>query len=138
MPNNYQPTPHDLKIEELARDFSYEMDLAFFVVEIGVSRAEFDSYTEKEKMFIRKAHENKFIKDTTWRRNASLNAQANANRKKNARFIELFPKKQVADKDYNENAIKSILDFEKNRGKSWVDKVYKANGMKKPISKRKE
>lgn len=139
LPNDYEPTPDDLKYAELARDFSYEMELAFFVVEVGVSRDEFDSYTEKEKLFIRKAHESKFIKDTTWKRNASLNAQVNANRKKNKRFIELFPKKQVlVDKDYNENAIKNILDIEKNKGKSWVDKVYKANGMKKPIYKRKE
>lgn len=119
----------------MARDFSYEKDLAFFVVQTGLSRSEFDMLTEKEKMFIRKEHENKFIKDTTWMRNAVLNAEANINRKKNKRFIDLFPKKNKADKEYNENAVKSILEMEEHNGKSWVDQVYKANGMKKPISK---
>ncbi|OLS39142.1 phenylalanine racemase [Bacillus sp. MRMR6] len=120
---------------ELARDFSYERDLAFFVVQIGLSRAEFDMLTEKEKMFIRKEHENKFMKDTTWTRNAVLNAEANINRKKGKKFIELFPKKNLADKEYNENAVKNILEMEATKGKGWVDLVYKANGMKKPIPK---
>ena len=44
--------------------------------------AEFGMLTEKEKMFIRKEHENKLISDTTWTRNAVLNAEANLNRKK--------------------------------------------------------
>lgn len=98
-----------------------------------MSRAEFDMLTEKEKLFIRKEHENKFLKDTTWTRNAMLNAEANANRKKGKKFIDLFPKKPTkADKEYNENAVKHILEMEDRRGKSWVDKVYKANGMKTP------
>ncbi|MFP7202216.1 phenylalanine racemase [Lysinibacillus halotolerans] len=98
-----------------------------------MSRREFDMLTEKEKMFIKKAHENKFISDTTWMRNAVLNAEANVNRKKGKKFIELFPKKQVADKEYNENSINNILQMEEEKGKGWVDLVYKANGMKKPI-----
>lgn len=93
--------------------------------------------TEKEKMFIRKEHENKFISDTTWMRNAMLNAEANVNRKKGKKFIDLFPKKYKADKEYNENAVKNILEMEETNGKGWVDLVYRANGMKKPIPKRK-
>lgn len=58
------------------------MDLAFFVVEFGFTPDEYYKLTEKEKMFIKKAHENKFIHDTTWTRNAVMNAEANANRKK--------------------------------------------------------
>lgn len=134
MPNDYKPTPEDIRIQELARDFSYEKELAFFVVQIGMSRNEFDNLTEKEKLFIRKEHENKFISDTTWMRNAVLNAEANINRGKNKRFIDLFPKKQVANKEYNDNAIKNILVMEETHGKSWVDRIYKANGMKKPSS----
>lgn len=97
-----------------------------------MSRAEFDMLTEKEKMFIRKEHENKFISDTTWLRNAVLNAEANVNRKKGKKFIDLFPKKQKADKEYNQNAIETVLEIERIKGKSWVDKVYSANGMKTP------
>lgn len=108
------------------------MDLAFFVVQIGMSRAEFDMLTEKEKMFIKKERENRFISDTTWTRNAVLNAEANVNRKKNKKFIELFPKKYKADKEYNEIAVQTILEMEERNGKSWVDLVYKTNGMKTP------
>lgn len=97
-----------------------------------MSRADFDLLTDKELKFIRKEYENKFISDTTWMRNAALNAISNANRKKNARFIDLFPKKLKADKEFNENAIQTILEMEEKNGKSWVDRVYKANGMKTP------
>ncbi|GIO27724.1 hypothetical protein [Ornithinibacillus bavariensis] len=69
-------------------------------------------------------------------RNAVLNAVNNALRKKNKRFIELYKKKQEkADKEYNENAIKVILEIEERKGKSWVDRVYQATGVKKPQEK---
>lgn len=97
-----------------------------------MSKSEFDMLTEKEKMFIRKEYENKFISDTTWLRNAVLNAEANINRKKNKRFIDLFPKKNMADKEYNEQSIQNVLAMEEKNGKGWVDLVYKANGMKTP------
>lgn len=103
-----------------------------------MSKSEFDSLTEKEKMFMRKEHENHFIHETTWMRNAVLNAEANINRKKNKRFIELFPIKQMADKEYNENAIQNVLAIEQEKGKLWVERIYQANGMKKPSLERKE
>ena len=130
---DYDPTPHDLKMAELAQPFSFERELAFFMVQIGLSRSDYESLTEKEKMFIRKEYENKFMKDTTWLRNAVLNAEVNAHRGKYKKFLELFPKKpRKADKKYNENAMQIILEMEKRNGKGWVDKIYKANGMKKP------
>lgn len=138
MPTEYEPTPYELKLQKLAEPYSYEMDLAFFVVQVGMTKNEFDTLSEKEKLFIRKAHENKFVSDTTWMRNAFLNAEANINRKKNKKFIELFPKNQKADIEYNENAIQTITEMEEEKGKSWVDKIFKANGMKKPNSDRKE
>lgn len=101
--------------------------------------AEFGMLTEKEKMFIRKEHENKLISDTTWTRNAVLNAEANLNRKKQKRFIELFPKKPTkVDKEYNENAVKIIEEMDRNNGQGWIEKILKATGMKKAIDNRKE
>ncbi len=118
---------------ELAKSYRYEMDLAFFIVRIGMSKKEFDLLTEKEKMFIRKEHENKFLHDTTWLRNAALNAIGNANRKKGKKFIDLFAKKaHKVDKDYNHDAVKNVLEIEKKKGKSWVEKIFKANGVKNP------
>lgn len=139
MPSSGEETPEEERKRELAKDFQHEMDLAFFIVQIGLSPSEIDVLTEKEKLFIRKEYENKFISDTTWMRNAVLNAEANVNRKKSKKFIELFPKKNArANKEYNEGAIKTIIKMEIEKGKSWVDKIFKANGMKKPSSKGKE
>jgi len=133
LPNDYNPTPADMKKAELAKSFRDEMDLAFFVVQIGLSPFEYRMLTEKEKMFIRKEHENKFLHNTTWLRNAVLNAEANINRKKGKKFIDLFPKKaHKVDKDYNENAVKNILGMEEKKGKSWVEKIFKANRVKSP------
>ncbi|WP_416149431.1 phenylalanine racemase [Salipaludibacillus sp. HK11] len=118
---------------ELAKPYHYEKELAFFVARVGMSRKEFDQLTETEKMFIRKEHENKFVEDTTWIRNAVLNGTVNANRKKNKKFVELFPKKQSrADIEYNENAMKTVLKMEKEKGKGWVDKIYQKLKMTSP------
>ena len=133
MPNKYDPTPADIRKAELAKDFSYEMDLAFFVVNFNMSPSHFNLLTEKEKMFIRKEHENKFIHDTTWMRNAVLNAEANINKKKGKKFIDLFPKKaHKVDKQYNETAVETVLAMEKQKGKSWVERIFKANRIKSP------
>lgn len=89
--------------------------------------------TELEKAFIRKEYESKVIFENTQRRDAFFNAYINANRKKNSKFRPLYKKKQEkADVEYNQNAIKTIEEIEKRDGKSWVDKIYRANGMKKP------
>jgi len=120
-------------MQELAKPFQREMELAFFVVEIGMTKSEYEQLTETEKLFIRKRYEQKFINETTWMRNATLNAINNAFRKKNKKFIDLFPKKQKkADKEYNEKAIKTILKMEEKNGKGWVAKIYRANGIKPP------
>ena len=98
-----------------------------------MSRAEYEQLTEMEKMFITKEYENKFMSDTTWTRNAVLNAEINANRKKSKPFVDLFPKKQVkADIGYNENAVKTIMEIEEKNGKSWVDKIYGKVNFKSP------
>lgn len=87
-------------------------------------------------MFIYKAYETKLINDTTYARDAHVNAILNANRKKNKKPIELHKKKQVkADKEYNEDAMSTILDVEEKEGKSWVDKIYALNGRKRPRKK---
>lgn len=87
-------------------------------------------------MLIHKEYENKLILDSTFARNAHLNAIQNSKRKKSAKFIELHKKKQAkADKEYNEDAMSTILDVEEKEGKSWVDKIYALNGRKRPRKK---
>lgn len=89
--------------------------------------------TELERAFIRKEYESQVVFTNRQIRDAFYNAYVNANRKKNAKFQELYKKKQEkADKEYNINAIKVINEIEKKEGKSWVDKIYRAAGMKIP------
>lgn len=87
-------------------------------------------------MFIRKAYESKLINETTYARNAHLNAIQNSKRKKSAKFIELFKKRRKkVDKEFNKNAEASILSVEEKEGKSWVDKLYAGLGRKRPTKK---
>lgn len=87
--------------------------------------------TELEKAFIRKEYESKVIFENTQRRDAVFNAYVNANRKKNSKFQPLYKKKQEkADVEFNKNAAKTIEEIEKRDGKSWVQKIYKAAGLK--------
>lgn len=87
--------------------------------------------TELEKAFIRKEYESKVIFENTQRRDAVFNAYVNVNRKKNSKFQPLYKKKQEkADVEFNKNAAKTIEEIEKRDGKSWVQKIYKAAGLK--------
>ena len=89
--------------------------------------------TEIERAFIRKEFESRTVFQTTQTRDAFMNAYINARRKKNASFVDLYKKKQEkADKEYNNNAIRIIEEMEEKQGKSWIDKIYNASGMKRP------
>src|SRR5699024_11672002 len=106
-------------------------------VNFNYSKDDYLALTPKEKLFIMKAWETKLVSDTTHFRNTILNAVNNALRKKNKKFIELWKKKQKKlNKDYAEFSLNSVIKTEEKEGKSWVDKIYHANGMTTP--KRKE
>lgn len=109
------------------------MDLAFFVVNFGYTKTDYMALTEAEKLFIRKEYEKKTINDTTYVRDAVFNAVTNALRKKGSRFQELFKKRPArADKQFNQEAMAVVLEVEERDGKSWVEKIYQANGIKTP------
>lgn len=89
--------------------------------------------TEVEKAFIRKEFERKTITDATYLRDSVLNAVSNAMRKKGSKFQELFKRKQAkADVEFNEQAIDVVMEVEDRDGKSWVDQIYHANGLRTP------
>src|SRR5690625_3344363 len=116
-----------------AESYRREQDFAFFHVNFGTTREEYLKLTELEKAFIRKEYEMNVVSTNTHRRNAFLNAYTNARRGKNKKFQELYKKEnEKADKEYNENAIAIMNEIEERDGKSWVDKLYRKNGMKKP------
>ena len=123
----------DYEYEEIAKDYQNEIDFAFFVVNFGYSKEEYESLTAKEKLFIYKAYENKIVTNTTLIRDSVLNAINNALRKKGKKFQALWKKKQkLVDKDILKEHLKIVEETEAKEGKSWVDKIYKANRLKKP------
>ena len=89
--------------------------------------------TPRERMFIRKAYENKTVFDSTILRDAVMNANYNLNRKKGKRFKRLWTligKITRTEKEtYKENREK-ILQIEKEKPSNWIEKIYRANGWK--------
>lgn len=87
-------------------------------------------------MFIYKEWENKTVSDTTHIRNAVMNAYLNARRKKNKRLMPLWKKKaKRADKDIVKNNLQIILENQKKEGRSWIEAIYRANGMLKGVKR---
>lgn len=89
--------------------------------------------TKREKIFIRKAWEEKEVRESTFMRNAVMNAVANAMRDKKAPFRDLWKKKQKpVDLDEVEVNLDVVEESNKADGFDWVAEVYKANGFNKP------
>ena len=66
-----------------------------------------------------------------------LTAFYNLNRQKGKNPLKLWKKKpKKIDKEEYQNNIKIIEDMEKRDGKSWVYKIYKANGFDKRMKKK--
>lgn len=120
----------------MAKDYLSEIDFAFFVVNFGYTKSDYEQLTATEKLFIYKAYENKLTGDTTLVRNAVLNATVNANRKKNKKFIELFKKRcKKVDKEIVQNNVETVKKVEEKEGKTWINKLYMSNGMMKNLKK---
>jgi len=75
-------TEKQKELAELASSYSRERELAFFVVNFGFTKRDYNELTEVEKAFIYKAYETKLVTEMTYLRNAVLNAINNAFRKK--------------------------------------------------------
>lgn len=109
------------------------MDFAFFAVNFGYSRDDYDSLTMTERAFIYKAWEDRIVLETTFLRDTVFNAVSNAFRKKNKKFRKLWHKKQKkADKELMKDNIQIAKDVEAAEGKDWVRRIYETNGLKIP------
>lgn len=116
----------------MAKPFRKEVDFAFFAVNFGYSKADYEALTPKEKAFIYKAWENKLVSDVTFMYNAVFTAVYNANRPKNKRALKLW--RNVKTRRANEETVRknytAALEAAKNDGDTWIKKVYAVNGMK--------
>lgn len=116
----------------MAKPYQNDLDFAFFCVNFHYSKADYEALTPREKMFIYKEWENKIVSDTTHLRNAFMNGYINARRKKNKRLIPLWKKKgKCADKDVVKDNLQAITENIKKEGRSWIDLIYQANGIKR-------
>lgn len=114
------------------------IDFAFFVANFGYSKRDYNELTEVDKAFIRKAYENKVVTESTLIRDAVLNAIANYHRKRGKSFMKLWKKKpKKTDRIKVADDLKLVTEIEaKETG--WIDKIYAANGWKKPKRKKVE
>lgn len=109
--------------DELASPYKYEQELAFFIVNFGFSKKDFDELTPKEIAFIHKAYENKVVFETSLINKAVLNAIYNTNRGKK-RFKALWEKKpQRTDPTLKAIAFSDIQQAEKKKGFDWIKKI---------------
>ena len=120
----------------MAKPYQDQIDFAFFVVNFGYSKEDYNALSETEKLFIRKAWENYTVSWSTLVRDAVFNGVGNALRKKGKWFQKLWKKRaRKADKDLIRENTKTIMEIEEHE-KGWIDRIYKANGMKKPVHKK--
>ena len=122
----------------MAKPYQDQIDFAFFVVNFGYSKEDYNALSETEKLFIRKAWENYTVSWSTLVRDAVFNGVGNALRKKGKRFQKLWKKRaRKADKDLIRENTKTIMEIEEKE-KGWIDRIYAANGWKKPNRKKKK
>lgn len=122
----------DEEYQKLAEPYLKDMGFAFFAVNFGYSISDYEQLTPRQRTFIYKAYENKMIADTANIYNAVFTAYYNANRPKNRRPLKLFKKKsKKADQGDIEENLNIIREIEQEKGKSWVDLIYKRKGLRK-------
>lgn len=130
----YLSNEPDPDYEKIAEPYQKEIDFAFFAVNFGYSKSDYEALTPREKVFIYKAWENKQVSDTTFLYNAVFTAMYNVNRGKNKRALKLWRKAQVqkADMKIVQNNLNTIFEIERNESEDWIELIYKKNGLKKP------
>jgi len=104
------------------------------VVNFGYTKADYEALTPAEKLFIRKAHEDKTVGDSSLFEKAVEIAIGNTVcRKKGKRALSLWHKQQrPADKAVVQKQIEIVKEVEEKNGKNWVQAIYEAAGIKMP------
>lgn len=107
-----------------AKEYRNYIDFAFFAVNFGYSKSEYEELTPTEIAFIYKAWEDKTVRESNLLNQSVYNALVNSNRKKNKSYQPLWKKKGNIDIDLAKDNEKLIRDIEKRDGKDWVKKIY--------------
>lgn len=130
----YFTSESDPEYDRLAEPYQKEIDFAFFAVNFGYSKSDYEALTPREKSFIYKAWENKCVADSYHEYNAMFTATYNANRPKRKRALKLWKESKVkkADMDIVQENIRIINEVNQKEGREWVYKIYEQLGINLP------
>ena len=104
------------------------MDFAFFAVNFGYSKSDYEQLTPREVRFIYKAYEDMVVSQSYRIYNAVYTAFHNANRHKRKRALKLFKKKGAhISEEQRKDTLDAVLESQKNDG-NWVARLYKEYG----------
>lgn len=119
--------------KEIAKPYEKEIEFAFFAVNLGYSKQEYEALTPREIRFIYKAWENKIVSDSYYMYHAMFTAFYNVNRPKRKRALKLWEKAKTrkADMEIVKRNLKLVREVEKKEGKSWVEQIYKFNHIRR-------
>ena len=123
----------DEEYERIAKPYQRDIDFAFFAVNFGYSKTDYEELTPREIHFIYKAWENKLISDNYNMYRAVFTAVYNVERPKRKSALKLWKKHSVrrADMESVEENIKIIKEAEEN-DRNWVARIYEANHLPAP------
>lgn len=130
----YETSPTDEEYMRIAKPYQYDIGFAFFAANLGYSLSDYEELTPVQRALILKELELKEVKEDNRINAAVINAIANANRPKNRAYKPLWKKNKKAkptNKEEMKEKISIVQRMEDDQGKSWVDKIYVANGIER-------
>jgi len=109
---------------QAVKGHEYDHDFAFFVVNFGWSIDDYEKITLKQKTLIIRAWEDRLVADSNMLASAVTVGTANANLKRGKSPLKLWRKRpKIADNDQARLDVDQILQAERLKGKSWVQKI---------------
>lgn len=121
----------DSSDDNVSGPYREDLDFAFFVVNFGYSRADYDALTRRQKAFIYKAWENRLISENTLLYNAMFAATYNVNRPKRKPPLKLWKKSgmRTADPEVVQENMQIVREVEQKEGNAWIQKIHAAAGI---------
>ena len=117
----------DPEFQTLARSYLDDIDFAFFVAEFGYTRSDYEELTPRQVNFIKKAWEDREVRQTNLINMAVNNSLANLHRKKGRSPIPLWQKAEKVDVEKAKDHVSIIKAMDKRDGDGWIKKIWAAN-----------
>lgn len=115
-----------------AKPYQEDIDFAFFAVNLGYSYQEYCDLTPRQRVFIYKAYENKYITEAMMIYNAVFTATYNVNRPKRKKALKPLERRtKKVDREHVADTVQLAKEIDQKEGRKWYEKILRANGMKK-------